>query len=171
VLGLRFVKKTVNFDDPKTYHLYYGNEQGGPGTILTFFPWEGTRAGRVGTGMATEIGYSVPEGSLDFWKGRLEENKIKYQSLNERFGEKFIWLEDPDGLQISLIIPNEPDNRKQWTTDEVNEKVATKGFHSITLTLQNIKGTADILTDIFGYKFLKQENERFRFTTDAIEGR
>jgi glyoxalase family protein len=170
VLGLRFVKKTVNFDDPKTYHLYYGNEQGAPGTILTFFPWEATRAGRVGTGMATEIGYSIPEGSLEFWENRFVENKIKYQMTNERFGEKFIWFEDPDGLQVNLIIPTETDSRRPWTTEEVNENVATKGFHSITLTLQNIKGTADILTEIFGYKFLKQENDRFRFITDAIEG-
>jgi len=170
ILGLRLVKKTVNFDDPGTYHFYYGNEAGSPGTILTFFPWEGTRPGRVGTGMATEIGYSVAEGSLEFWEKRFDENKIKYKKTNERFGEKFIWFEDPDGLQLTLITPNEPDKRKPWTTAEVNEKVATRGFHSITLTLQNIKGTADILTGIFGYKFLKQENDRFRFTTDAIEG-
>ena len=107
---------------------------------------------------------------MSFGKNRLADNKIKYQMTNERFGEKFIWFEDPDGLQINLIIPNEPDNRKSWTTEEVNENVATKGFHSITLTLQNIKGTADVLTEIFGYKFLKQENDRFRFITDAIEG-
>jgi glyoxalase family protein len=66
----------------------------------------------VGTGMATEIGYSIPEGSLEFWENRLDENKIKHKKIAERFGEKFIWFEDPDGLQINLIIPNEPDNRK-----------------------------------------------------------
>src|SRR5580704_16663627 len=71
-LGLRFVKKTVNFDDPGTYHFYYGNEQGAPGTILTFFPWEGVRKGQTGTGMATEIGYPVPPGSLDFWIDRFK---------------------------------------------------------------------------------------------------
>ena len=151
LLGLRFVKKTVNFDDPKTYHLYYGNEQGTPGTVLTFFPWEGTRHGRLGTGVATEIGYSVPEGSLDFWQERFEENKVKYDKPAERFGEQYIHFEDPDGLQINLIVPKETDNRKPWTTGEVNEQVATKGFHSITLTLENINATAKILTDIFGY--------------------
>ena len=114
VLGQRFVKKTVNFDDPKTYHLYYGNEQGAPGTILTFFPWEGTRAGRLGTGMATEIGYSIPEGSLEFWETRFDENKVNYKKTNERFGEKFIWFEDPDGLHINLIIPNESDDLIQF---------------------------------------------------------
>ena len=170
LLGLRFVKKTVNFDDPKTYHLYYGNEQGTPGTVLTFFPWEGTRHGRLGTGMATEIGYSVPAGSFDFWQERFEENKVKYDKPAERFGEQYLHFEDPDGLQINLIVPKETDNRKPWTTGEVNEQVATKGFHSITLTLENINATAKILTDIFGYTFLKQENNRHRFITDAVEG-
>jgi glyoxalase family protein len=170
VLGLRFIKKTVNFDDPKTYHLYYGNDEGTPGTILTFFPWEGTRLGRLGTGMATEIGYSVPKESLDFWQKRFEENKVKYDQPAERFGEKYIHFEDPDGLRINLIVPKGTDNRKQWTTGEINEQVATKGFHSITLTLENISETAKILTDIFGYTFLKQENNRHRFITDAIEG-
>lgn len=170
VLGLRFIKKTVNFDDPKTYHLYYGNEEGTPGTILTFFPWEGTRRGRLGTGMATEIGYSVPEGSFDFWQQRLEENNVNYNRPAERFGEKYIHFEDRDGLQINLIVPKEIDNRKPWTTAEVNEEVATKGFHSVTLTLENIHSTATILTDVFGYTFLKQEGNRHRFITDAIEG-
>ena len=170
VLGLRFVKKTVNFDDPKTYHLYYGNEQGAPGTILTFFPWEGARPGRPGPGMATEIGYSVPEGSLEFWQERFERHKIKFKKPAERFGERYLFFEDPDGLQIKLIIPVEADNRKAWVTDEVDETVATKGFHSITLTLQRIEGTAEILTEVFSYKYQGQENGRHRFITDAMEG-
>jgi glyoxalase family protein len=78
ILGLRLVKKTVNFDDPGTYHFYYGNEVGTPGSILTFFPWEGVQKGRPGTGMATEIGYSIPKGSLEFWTKRFDEFKIKY---------------------------------------------------------------------------------------------
>ena len=106
VLGLRLVKKTVNFDDPGTYHFYFGNETGAPGTILTFFPWEGTQKGRAGTGMATEIGYSVPEGSLDFWTKRFDELKVKHQALNERFGEQYLQFEDPDGLLLNLIVSN-----------------------------------------------------------------
>src|SRR6202012_2937382 len=96
VLGLRMVKKTVNFDDPGTYHFYYGNENGTPGTILTFFPWEGIVKGRAGTGMATEIGYSVPAGSLDFWTERLKAYHLKPQS--QRFGETVLPFQDPDGL-------------------------------------------------------------------------
>lgn len=169
VLGLRLVKKTVNFDDPGTYHFYYGNEVGTPGTILTFFPWEGISAGYAGAGMATEIGYSVPTGSLEFWKERFDQYKVKQGAAGERFGELYLPFQDPDGLQLALTVPKAGDNRKAWTTADVNEQAATKGFHSITLTLKSIKGTVAVLTDIFGYKLLEQEGNRYRFVTDAVE--
>jgi glyoxalase family protein len=169
VLGVRLVKKTVNFDDPGTYHFYFGDEIGSPGSILTFFPWEGIRKGSIGTGMATEIGYSVPKDSLDFWQARFKEFKVKHQPVNERFGEQFLQFEDPDGLLLNLVVPNTNDNRQPWTTNEVTGSVATKGFHSIVLTLNNITATAKVLTDIFGYKLLSQEGDRYRFVTDAIE--
>ena len=169
ILGLRLVKKTVNFDDPGTYHLYYGDEVGTPGSILTFFPWEGVQKGRPGTGMATEIAYSIPKESLEFWTKRFDEFKIKYQPISERFGEQYLSFEDPDGLILNLVVPNNDDNRKPWSTNEVNAGVAIKGFHSIVLTLRNKTATAKILTDIFGYTFLTQEGNRSRFITDAIE--
>jgi len=134
VLGLRMVKRTVNFDDPGTYHFYYGNENGTPGTILTFFPWEGIVGGRPGTGMATDIGYSVPTGSLDFWAERFKQNGVKVQPQAQRFGETVLPFQDPDGLNIDLIVPQEPDSRVPWTTSEVKADAATKGFHSVTLT-------------------------------------
>jgi glyoxalase family protein len=167
VLGLRMVKKTVNFDDPGTYHFYYGDEIGTPGTILTFFPWEGIQKGSVGTGMATEIGYSVPKESLDFWHNRFNELKVKHSTINERFGEQYLSFEDPDGLLLNLIVPAVGDNRKSWTTNDVKEDVATKGFHSIVLTVQKVEFTAKILTDIFGYRLLTQDGNRYRFITDA----
>lgn len=169
VLGLRLVKKTVNFDDPGTYHFYYGNEQGTPGTILTFFPWEGVAPGYAGTGMATEIGYAVPTGSLGFWKERFDQYKVKQGNTGERFGELYLPFQDPDGLNLALTEPKTADNRKPWITNDVTEQAATKGFHSITLTLKSIKGTVSVLTDIFGYKLLEQEGNRYRFVTDAIE--
>src|SRR6476646_6962156 len=169
VLGLRLVKKTVNFDDPGTYHFYFGNETGAPGTILTFFPWEGIRKGSRGTGMATEIGYSVPKGSLEFWTKHFDEFKVKHQSVNERFGEEYLEFEDPDGLLLNLIVSNTQDNRMPWTTEAVKEDVATKGFHNIVLTVRNSENTAKVLTDIFGYELLTQEGNRFRFITDAVE--
>lgn len=170
VLGLRMVKRTVNFDDPGTYHFYFGDETGTPGSILTFFPWETIGQGYNGTGMATDIGYSVPEGSLDFWSARFKEFNIKHGEVAEKFGEKFLHFSDPDGLRIDLIVPTSPDARKPWTTGSINEGVATKGFHNVTLTVKNVTPTAKILTDVFGYSLLKQEGNTFRFVTDAIEG-
>lgn len=169
VLGLRMVKKTVNFDDPGTYHFYFGDEVGTPGSILTFFPWEGIGQGYTGTGMATNIGYSVPKGSLDFWMDRFKKHHVKFTPQEERFGEQILPFQDPDGLKIDLIVPDNEDNRKPWETTEVTAQEATKGFHSITLTLRSIGPTATILTDIFGYKLLSQEGNRYRFVTDAID--
>ena len=168
LLGLRLVKKTVNFDDPGTYHFYYGDSVGTPGSILTFFPW-GNRVhkGRPGAGMATEIGYSVPKGSLEFWEERLKEFNVIHRPLSERFGEQFIQFEDRDGLILNLIVPSVTDDRKPWTTDEVKEDVATKGFHSVVLTEKDTAGTDKVLTDIFGYKLLSQQGDRYRYATDA----
>jgi glyoxalase family protein len=168
VLGLRLVKKTVNFDDPGTYHLYYGDERGSAGTILTFFPWEGIAPGKNGTGMATEIGYAVNSGSLAFWKDRFEAFQVRHEEAEERFGETLLKFKDPDGLELSLIIPATADTRTPWETNEVNSENATKGFHSTTLTLKSIDKTAKVLTDIFGYRLLAQEGNRFRFITDSV---
>lgn len=169
VLGLKLVKKTVNFDDPGTYHLYYGNEVGSPGTILTFFPWEGITQGRRGTGLVTEIGYSVPEGSLEFWMKRFDKFNVTYNKPAEKFGEQYLTFLDPDGLKIELIASNYKDDRKPYETSEVNAMAAIKGFHNVTLTLTDMKKTAAVLTDIFGYKLDSQHVNRFRFKTDAIE--
>jgi len=168
-LGQRMVKKTVNFDDPGTYHFYFGNESGAPGTILTFFPWESIGAGRTGTGMATGIGYSVPKDSLEFWQDRLTKAGAKQGPISQRFGESFLPLQDPDGLNLELIAPNTTDTRTAWTTPETREDNAIKGFHSVTLTLRSIKPTATILTEIFGYKLLEQDGNRYRYFTDAID--
>lgn len=168
VLGVRLVKKTVNFDDPGTYHFYFGDEAGTPGSILTFFPWERVAQGYTGTGMATHIGYSVPNNSLGFWADRFTRFNVKHGQTTERFGELVLPFEDPDGLKIDLVVPGNQDDRKPWETQEVNAQVATRGFHSITLMLKNITATAAILTDIFGYPLLAKEGNRYRFVTNAI---
>jgi len=168
VLGVRLVKKTVNFDDPGTYHFYFGNEEGTPGTILTFFPWEGIGKGTNGSGLATHIGYSVPKGSLEFWKNRFQQFNVNFEE-GEIFGEKLISFKDPDGLQLQFIESSRPDDRKVWTTDDIKDENALKGFHNITLTLKKAEPTIKVLTDIFGYNLQKQEDERYRFATDAIE--
>ncbi|MFD2245241.1 ring-cleaving dioxygenase [Pontibacter ruber] len=169
VLGLRLLKKTVNFDDPGTYHLYYGDEVGSAGTILTFFPYEGARHGRAGTGMATHIGYAVPEGSFDFWINRFKEHQVEHGQPSEKFGEQYIPFKDPDGLQLELVIPKNTDSRKPWETAEVKADVATRGFHSVTLTLRNADKTARILTDIFGYKLQEQSGSHYRYLTNAVD--
>jgi glyoxalase family protein len=168
-LGVRFVKKTVNFDDPGTYHFYFGDEHGTPGTILTFFPWEGIGRGNTGTGMATEIGYSVPAGSLDFWADRFAAKNVVHGPVAERFGELYLPFEDPDGLKLNLIVPKNADNRSGWETAAIKAAHATKGFHSVVLNLRSIGPTANILTDVLGYKFLEQEGNRHRFITDAVQ--
>ena len=168
ILGFRLVKKTVNFDDPTTYHFYFGDEVGSPGTILTFFPWTNIRQGQNGVGMATEVDYSIPKGSLNFWKTRFEKLNISYK-LSEKFGEKHIAFSDPDGLNISLIESRQKDNRKGRETDEINADVAIKGFYTVTLILNNIKGTATILTEVFGYNFLEQKENLYRYQTESVE--
>jgi glyoxalase family protein len=168
-LGLRLVKKTVNFDDPNTYHLYYGDKTGSPGTILTFFPWEGITAGRRGARQATEIGYSIPKGSLDFWLKRLEDHNVIYNKTAEKFGEPYITVLDPDGLKLELTVAKNEDTRLPWETTGINAESAIKGFHNITITTNKMEPTAKILTEVLGYKLLEQHVNRYRFITDTVD--
>ena len=169
VLGLRLVKKTVNFDDPQTYHLYYGDKEGTPGTILTFFPWENIQTGRRGARQATEIGYSVPESSFDFWLKRFEDHNVTYNKVAEKFGQPYLTFLDPDGLKLELIASKTPDTRLPWETEEVMAENATKGFYNVTITTNKMQPTADILTGVFGYRLLEQHVNRYRFVTDTVE--
>ena len=169
VLGLRMVKKTVNFDDPGTYHFYFGDEAGTPGTILTFFPYARVHQGKTGPGMATEIGYSVPTGSLEFWKDRFEKLDVPHQEISRRFNEDFLSFKDPDGLNLELIVPRHSDSRKPYVTGDFTAEVATRGFHSVTLTLKEKTATAAILTEVFGYELKQEEGNRSRYQTQAVE--
>ncbi len=169
VLGLRLVKKTVNFDDPETYHFYYGNEKGDPGTILTFFPWGNVKPGKPGTGMATEIGFSVPPGSFDFWVDHFHKMNIRHELPEEKFDEPSLIFWDPDGLKIKLTAPSHPDTRRSWRSKEVNEENAIKGFHSVSLLLKDINPTALVLTDLLGYRLVKQDGNSYRYISDSVE--
>jgi glyoxalase family protein len=166
-LGLRLVKKTVNFDDPGTYHFYYGDEIGTPGTILTFFPWEGIGKGVNGVGMATHIGYSVPKGSLDFWQHRLTQSGVQVE-VGEVMGDRSISFLDPDGLQLQFVEAPPTDHRDGWETTAVGKENALKGFYYVALTLRRMEPTARILTDILGYELSREEGSRSRFITPAI---
>jgi len=169
VLGLRLVKKTVNFDDPQTYHLYYGDKEGTPGTILTFFPWENIQTGRRGARQATEIGYSVPENSFEFWLKRFEDHNVTYNKVAEKFGQPYLTFLDPDGLKLELIASKTPDTRLPWETGEVKAENATRGFYNVTITTNKMQPTADILTGVFGYRLLEQHVNRYRFITDNVD--
>ncbi|MDD9718361.1 ring-cleaving dioxygenase [Dinoroseobacter sp. PD6] len=138
-LGQRLVKKTVNFDAPDTYHLYYGNETAEPGTILTFFPFVDAGPGRAGPGMASAYAYAVPAGRFDGWMARLAEDAIDFDGPVERFGQRVITLRDPDGAPVELI---ETDRVAQAPLD---------GFHSVTLWEADPEPTAKLLTEVFGY--------------------
>jgi glyoxalase family protein len=163
VLGLRLVKKTVNFDDPGTYHFYYGNESGEPGTILTFFPWEGIKRGTPGAGQATSTSFSIPEGSIPFWLKRFQDNDIVYNNPSLRFDEETIVFLDPDGLKLELISHSSQDERTSWTTPDILSEQAIKGFYNVTLTLEGYERTANLITELFGYELVDEHINRFRF--------
>ena len=168
VLGLRLVKKTVNFDDPSVYHLYYGDEAGTPGTVLTFFPWERMGRGRPGVGEASLTQFAVPAGSLPFWRTRLEANGALVSGPAERFGEESLLGEDPDGLKFALVVPADGDHRAPWTTalwttEAIDREVAIRGFHGVTLTLADPAPTAALLEGLLGYEALGQEAGTYRF--------
>ncbi|WP_156288429.1 ring-cleaving dioxygenase [Oceanobacillus salinisoli] len=168
ILGLRLVKKTVNFDRPEVYHLYFGNESGDPGSIITFFPWPKLPKGRVGTGQVGTTTYVVPKGSMDFWENRLREYGISLTS-NTRFNETYIGFEDPDGLKLELVEREEgPDN--SWSSKEIPTKYAIKGFGGATLNSVQPHKTADILENVLGMEFVAQEENYLRFKTDASLG-
>ena len=170
VLGLRLVKKTVNFDDPGTYHLYYGDETGRPGTILTFFPWEHVGPGRVGIGQTQETAFRVPLGSIGYWTQRFVETGVKHQALVRRFGEPVIAFEDPDGMALALVGVAAAENEPTWTGAAVPAEHAIRGFHSVTLLLRDAAPTGAILTDVFGFAEAGREEALTRFETGGGAG-
>lgn len=151
VLGLRLVKKTVNFDDPGTYHLYYGNETGAPGTIITFFPWAGVGRGRAGLGMAVETAYAIPASAVPYWIERLIAKGVDHDPPVKRFGETVIALRDPDGAHLELVAVAGVETRAAWADGPVPAEHAIRGFAGQTLWVADPAPTARVLTDVFGY--------------------
>jgi glyoxalase family protein len=162
-LGLRFVKKTVNFDDPATYHFYYGDEVGHPGTILTFFPWEGAPAGRRGVGETHQTAFRVPARSLGYWVQRFVEKGIPHQPLDKRFGESVLPFTDPDGMALALVGIPGAEGEPAWSNGDVPAEHAIRGFHGVTLLLESAAKTAAILTDVFGFREVAREGSVIRF--------
>jgi glyoxalase family protein len=162
-LGLRLVKLTVNFDDPFTHHLYYGDGRGSPGTILTFFPWPAAGRGSPGTGQVTATAFSVPEGTLDFWAERLAGLKIDVEGPFMRFGEPSIAIPDPDGMKVELVATARSDADKSWKEGTVPGNSAIRGLHHVTLSEEGYERTATLLTVTLGFELLGQEGNRFRY--------
>src|SRR5262249_8456831 len=160
VLGLRLVKLTVNFDDPGSYHLYYGDESGRPGTILTFFAWPGAPRGRIGPPQVTAISFGVPEGAVDFWAERLKGNQVK-PSLG-RFGQKVLSFADPDGLPLEIIAIAQPGDSAP-AGGPVPAETAIRGFHGITISEEGYEKTAELLTEIMAFQADGEEGNRFRY--------
>ncbi len=160
-LGLRLVKRTVNFDDPTAWHLYYGDEEGSPGGIMTFFVWEQGRPGRVGAGQVSETLFAAPPGSLAFWNKRLPRLGGRLLACETRFGRPCAVFADPDGL--TLVLVETPDARAPWTTPEVGAAVALRGFLGVTLRLAEAGPTAAVLTDVLGYALEAEAGGVLRF--------
>jgi len=163
ILGLRLVKVTVNFDDPGSYHLYYGDGRGSPGTILTFFAWPGARRGRHGNSQVTATSFAVPRGSMQFWLDRFAAKAIDFDSPSERFGHQLLPFADPDGLKLELVESALSDSSHAWTGGGVPMDSAISGFHSATLTETGYERTAALLTDTMGFRIAGQEQNRFRY--------
>jgi glyoxalase family protein len=161
VLALRLVKKTVNFDDPGTYHLYFGDKAGKPGTIMTFFPWPDAYRGRVGTGQVGTTSFAVPEGALPFWEERLLKFKVEYQKTT-RFGEEFLEFQDPHGLQLEIVERRDAEN-SSWSFGAVSPEHAIKGFAGAVLLSAAPHQTADVLENVMGLESLGQEGGYLRF--------
>lgn len=170
VLGLRLVKKTVNFDDPGTYHLYYGDEIGHPGTILTFFPWPHVASGRNGTGQAVETTFAIPQASLSFWIGRLVEKGVPHDAPETRFGETVVGFRDPDGMRLELVAVAGMDTLPGYAADGVPTEHAIRGFRGVTIWVEDIEPTAKVLEGAFGYRRATTEAGRTRFVSQAAIG-
>lgn len=170
ILGLRMVKKTINFDAPDVYHLYYGNETGAPGTIMTFFPFAGLVAGRHGKGQMTVTSFSVSVNSLDYWLGRLKKFHIKHSAPQQRFdSEQFINFQDVHGLGLELVF-NDNDARPGFSYGHIPLEHAVKGFYGVELSEEGYERTAGLLLESMDHKLIAEKGNRFRYSASSRPG-
>jgi glyoxalase family protein len=168
-LGLRLVKRTVNFDNHNVYHFYYGNERGSPGTIWTTFPYKGwgVPLGRQGEGQITITSFSVPAGSLGYWRARLRERGLEVQEGASAFGEEAIACTDPSGLIIQLV--GSPDRRAPWSGSAVPPGDAIRGLHSVGLTVATPAATVALLTGVLGFEVVDERQRQIRLAVNGNE--
>ena len=166
VLGLRLVKKTVNFDNHNVYHFYYGDERGSPGTIWTTFPYKGwgVPQGIHGKGQITVTAFSVPRASLDFWRSRLAASGLAFADITSRFGEPVLELRDPSGLVFQLV-GSERDARSPWTGGGIGAEHAIRGLHSVTMLVRASARTIEMMTGILGWRVANEADRATRMAT------
>ena len=179
LLGLRLVKRTINFDDPGTYHFYFGDGRGTPGTILTFFPWPGAQRGHPGVGQIEATAFAISPDSIGYWLDRFKEQHVTAEKTSARFGEDVIRFTDPDGLALELIAgvearvsPADPRRfaTEFWIDSTVPAEYSLRGFHSVSAALEGYERTAKLLTESFGYRLVEESGNRFRFVVPSESG-
>jgi glyoxalase family protein len=163
VLGLRLVKKTVNFDDPGSYHLYYGDAAGNPGTIMTFFSWPGAPRGRIGTGQVSATPFAVPQDSLGYWLERLLQHGVRFDQPVRRFDETVVAISDPDGLAIELVARPETPGREVWQGSSVPPEHAIRGIPGVTLSERSAEVAENVLTNLLGFERTEEGDGRTRY--------
>ncbi|MGI4790349.1 MAG: ring-cleaving dioxygenase [Janthinobacterium lividum] len=162
LLGLRLVKQTVNFDDPQSYHLYYGDSAGNPGTLMTFFAWPKGQRGKLGLGQVTAASLSVGPNSLDFWRERLQAHGVAELGTETRFGETVLAFDDPDGMRLELV-PTANDTRTGWAEGPVSAEHAIKGIHAVTLPERSLEKTVKLLTETLGFRAIQTDGDWTRY--------
>ncbi|WP_186420710.1 ring-cleaving dioxygenase [Bosea sp. CS1GBMeth4] len=167
VLGLRLVKKTVNFDDPTTWHLYFGDAAGNPGTILTFFPWEHVAPGRLGVGETEVTAFRIPEAAIGYWAHRLVAHGVAHEAPQKRFGETVLSFRDPDGMRLALVAVPGSESEPAWDNGEVPPEFAIRGFHGVALLLDKTEATAAILRGVFGFVEAGREGNTVRMRAEG----
>ena len=163
LLGQRLVKKTVNFDDPSTYHFYFADKVGTPGTVLTFFPWRNMPRGVRGNGEVGATAYSIRPDSVDYWRKRLASQEISIMDQPARFGNEVFSFADPDGMVIEFVSTDEKSTIEPWDKGPIPCEHELRGFHGATLWVASPEATAQLLTQTMGYQFVGQEGNRFRY--------
>lgn len=169
ILGLRLIKKTINYDAPEIYHLYFGNEKGSPGTILTFFPYEDIPKGRKGNGQLTITSFSISENAMAYWTRRLANFNIPFKGPEERFDEQLIYFEDHDGLGLELVA-NKNDQRIGFTNGNIPLELAIKGFYGITLSEECYEKSAGLLIGQMDHTLIAEKGNRFRYSANNKPG-
>jgi glyoxalase family protein len=166
VLGLRLVKRTVNFDDPGTYHFYFGDDSGTPGTIMTFFPWPNARRGLAGVGEVTHTAFSIPAGSIAYWEQRLRDKSILVEHTGTRFNEDVLTLADPDGMKIELVAHADAPEANAPRYADVPAEHSIRGFFGVTLLEHTLAPTQKSL-EVLGFEKVAEEGNRIRFASPA----